>query len=160
MNKPMRRKDRALNSAECLELLNRAEYGVLSTVDQDGQPYGVPLSFVHYDDRIYFHCAREGYKVDNLRHEPRACFTVVGETKPVYDKNFTTYFESVIAAGIVKPIEDDEEKYRSLYALAKKYLPDHLDKAPDDIAHSLKRTAVYALEIQSLTGKAKKPKPE
>jgi len=40
----MRRKDRALSEEEAQALLDRTEYGVLSTVGGDGRPYGVPLN--------------------------------------------------------------------------------------------------------------------
>ena len=42
----MRRKDKALPDAAAMQLLEHAEYGVLSTVDAAGQPYGVPLNYV------------------------------------------------------------------------------------------------------------------
>ncbi len=56
----MRRIDREISEHEAVELLHKAEYGVLSTVDKSGQPYGVPLSYVYKDNAIYFHCAVDG----------------------------------------------------------------------------------------------------
>ena len=41
----LRRKDRAIAEEESIELLNKADYGVLSTVSKDGKPYGIPLNF-------------------------------------------------------------------------------------------------------------------
>ena len=43
--KKMRRKDRAITEEEIIALLNKVEYGVLSTVSENGKPYGVPLNF-------------------------------------------------------------------------------------------------------------------
>ena len=43
----LRRKDRGISHQEAVELLDKVEYGVLSTVDKNGQPYGVPLSYVY-----------------------------------------------------------------------------------------------------------------
>ena len=40
----MRRKDREISEEEACQLLATGEYGVLSTVGSDGEPYGVPLS--------------------------------------------------------------------------------------------------------------------
>ena len=43
--KKLRRKDRAITEEESVALLNKAEYGVLSTAAENGKPYGVPLNF-------------------------------------------------------------------------------------------------------------------
>ena len=44
--KQLRRKDRGMNADEAAQLLAAGEYGVLSTVGEDAQPYGVPFSYV------------------------------------------------------------------------------------------------------------------
>ena len=41
----MRRKDRQVSDEEAMAYLKAAEYGVLSTVGPDGEPYGVPLTY-------------------------------------------------------------------------------------------------------------------
>ena len=53
--KESRRKDRAIPKEKAIALLKKAEYGVPSTVDEDGTPYGVPLNFCVIDHSIYFH---------------------------------------------------------------------------------------------------------
>ena len=60
----MRRKDRAITEEEAMNLLNKSEYGVLSTVDENGEPYGVPMNFCIIEHFIYFHCAVEGQKIN------------------------------------------------------------------------------------------------
>ncbi len=155
----IRRKDRQISHEECLELLRTGEYGVLATADAEGQPYAVPLSYVLMNGKIYFHCAHEGHKIDNLKQNPRVSLVVVGFTEPVYDKGFSTYFESVVVFGRVDEILDEAEKNDSLTALAKKYLPHDLDKLEENLNHYRLRTAVYALSPEIITGKAKKKKP-
>jgi nitroimidazol reductase NimA-like FMN-containing flavoprotein (pyridoxamine 5'-phosphate oxidase superfamily) len=49
---------------EASRLLATGEYGVLSTVGEDGQPYGMPLNYVYKNDVICFHCARVGPKIE------------------------------------------------------------------------------------------------
>ena len=63
--KNMRRKDGEITLQKAIEILEAAEYGVLSTVGEDGQPYGVPLSYVYKEDAIYFHCVVAGQKLNN-----------------------------------------------------------------------------------------------
>ena len=45
MKKDMRRNEKAISRDECVQVLDTAEYGVLSTVSTDGTPYG--LSLIH-----------------------------------------------------------------------------------------------------------------
>jgi cytidylate kinase len=154
----MRRKDRSLSRHEALELVRRGEYGLLALNSPEGWPYAVPISYVLMDEAVYFHSAFEGRKMEAMRADDRACFTVVGDTQPVYARNFTTYYESAMVFGRLSPVEDEQEKYNSLMALAAKYLPVHLDKADKDIRHSFPRTAVYKLSLDLVTGKAKRKK--
>ena len=53
----MRRKDRSLPKDEALSLLENGEYGILSTVGQDKEPYGTPLSYALGDNCIFIHGA-------------------------------------------------------------------------------------------------------
>lgn len=155
MYREMRRKDRTLDEADTKKLLRDCEYGVLASVGADGLPYAVPLSYVLHRTDIYFHCANEGHKIDNIAHNPHICFAVVGETEPVYDQDFTTYFESAVVFGKASLVTDREEKESALFALCEKYLPMHMEKAPGDIAGSFSRTSVYKIEIEHMSGKAK-----
>jgi len=58
MNREMRRSDRQLNTEDALSILEHGEYGIFSTVSADGIPYGVPVSYTYFNQRIYFHCAK------------------------------------------------------------------------------------------------------
>ena len=57
----MRRKERQLPEEEAIRLLKDGEYGVLATYGEDGWPYGVPISYVYDDRRIYVHGAQTGH---------------------------------------------------------------------------------------------------
>ena len=57
MDKEMRRSEKAMTREESMEVLEKAEYGVLSTISTDQTPYGTPINFVYQDGAIYFHCA-------------------------------------------------------------------------------------------------------
>ncbi len=50
--------------------------GQLSTIGKEGYPYTVPLDYVYWEKKIYFHCAPKGQKLLNIIHNPRVCFTV------------------------------------------------------------------------------------
>lgn len=152
--KPMRRKDRQLSEEETYALLESGEYGVLSTVDAEYDPYGVPLSYALLDGKIVFHCAAGvGHKLENIDQNPHVCFTVVGKTK-ILPQKFSTAFESVIAFGTVAPAE---EPAAALRALVKKYSPEYQEKGDAYIAASAHEAGVYAIAIEKITGKARRP---
>lgn len=152
----LRRKDRAISREESLGLLARCEYGTLSTMDKDGWPYAVPLSYVLMEDAIYFHCAFSGHKLDNIARNSRVCFTVVGATQPVYINDYSTYYECAIVRGHALQVVDEHERERALWMLAEKYLPEHMDKFEENMRHSAKRTAVYKITLDQVSGKAKR----
>jgi nitroimidazol reductase NimA-like FMN-containing flavoprotein (pyridoxamine 5'-phosphate oxidase superfamily) len=149
----MRRKDKAMQDGAIIGLLQNAEYGVLSTVDGNEQPYGVPLNYVLMNNCIYFHCALEGHKLDNLAANPKVSFCVVGRTK-VLPAEFSTEFESVVVFGRASVIEG-EERYQALNALIEKYSPEFVSEGSAYIEKFDSQTNLVRLEIQHMTGKAK-----
>src|SRR5512137_1999000 len=113
--KNMRRKDREISRQEAIEILDSAEYGVLSTVDRNGQPYGIPLSYVYKDNAIYFHCAVAGQKLDNMADNAKVSFCVTGKTT-VLPESFGTLYESAIAFGTAREVHD-AERHQALVCL-------------------------------------------
>lgn len=161
MKRPMRRGDRQLPDKAAWALLQRGEYGILSTVDETGQPYGVPLSYALEGETLYFHCAPGvGLKCSNLATQEKACFTVVGKTEVLPEK-FSTAYESVIAFGTVTPVVDQLDKKRGLLALTGKYSPgwEAQAEAYADRTLAMDGVAVYAFRIHALTGKARAKQP-
>ena len=65
--RPMRRFKQQMTNEECIALLRKAPRGVLAVLGDGGYPYTVPLDFVYDDGKIYFHCAKEGHKLDAIR---------------------------------------------------------------------------------------------
>ena len=76
MFKEMRRMDKQLTEEENILILQRGEYGVLSTIGTNGYPYSVPLNYVYHNGYIYFHSAPEGYKLENIAMNDRISFCI------------------------------------------------------------------------------------
>ena len=150
----MRRKDRKITDSESKSLLRKAEYGVLSTVAEDGTPYGVPLSFCVIDDCIYFHCAVEGQKIDNIEYNKSVSFCVVGDTEILPDK-FSIKYESVIVFGKVEEVFNSEKQI-ALEELLRKYSPGFFDKGIKYIEDLRDKTRVFKISVTQLTGKARR----
>lgn len=151
----MRRKDKALLNEDVVHILHACEYGTLSTVDDQGQPYGVPLNYILRNKCIYFHCALEGHKLDNISANNEVSFSVVGRTR-VLPAEFSTEFESVIVFGVASVVQG-EEKYEALLGLVEKYSPDFVEEGRQYIDQLDSRTKVVKIDIGLMTGKAKQP---
>jgi nitroimidazol reductase NimA-like FMN-containing flavoprotein (pyridoxamine 5'-phosphate oxidase superfamily) len=151
----VRRTDRQIPEAEALAILRAGEYGVLSTVSAQGRPYGVPVNFCVLDDDIYFHCALEGAKLDNIEHSPEVSFCVVGATE-VLPSQFGTKYESCVIEGRASEVFDDK-KQRALEGLVDKYSQGFLEAQG---RHSIDRlrdqTRVFKISIVSVSGKARR----
>lgn len=151
----MRRKDRKLDEQVAVSLLEHCEYAVLSTIGEDGNPYGIPISPVLEGKNLYFHCALEGTKLQNIRNRPAVCVTCVGETRLVPEK-FTTEYQSAIAFGTASMVEDEEEKVRILYLLCQKYAASNLDAFDREVKRSLHRTGICKIAITESSAKGKR----
>ncbi|MDF2569190.1 MAG: hypothetical protein K0R55_794 [Sporomusa sp.] len=153
MFKTMRRIDRQVTNDETIKILEKCEYGVLSMVNQDNYPYGVPISYVYKDGCIYFHSAVEGYKLDNIAANSKVSFCVVGRKKSLPEK-FTTSYESVIAFGEASQVSG-QEKRDALLALIAKYAPEHMEKGKEYIHASEDKTIVVKIAVNHMTGKVR-----
>jgi nitroimidazol reductase NimA-like FMN-containing flavoprotein (pyridoxamine 5'-phosphate oxidase superfamily) len=152
--RPIRRADRALSEVQAREILQKDEYGVLSTVSSDGQPYGVPVSFAYANGSIYFHCAVDGHKLDNVNANSRVSFCVVGEAEVLPDK-FATRYESAIVFGQAGELTG-EAKRAALTEILKKYSPDFMEKGKRYIKSDIQKVRVFKIEVDVLSGKARR----
>ena len=152
---PLRRVDRAASRDEALETLDAAPFVVVSTADADGMPYGVPLSFVRRGNTLYFHASSEGgHKTDCFRRDHRVCATAVTGVQAFFENgNFSTSYRSAMAFGRIREVTEPLEFKRALVDLCTKYLPEH----KRDIGRAMEAegpcTAVWALDIDALSGK-------
>jgi len=154
MFKDMRKSQRQITDSEAIDLMGRGEYGILSTIGENGYAYGVPLSYVYFNNAVYFHCAIEGNKLENINFNNKISFCVVGSTKVLPDK-FSTEYESVILFG--KAVEViNEEKKQALVAIIEKYSKNFKEEGIKYIDRAIEHTKVIKIEIERMTGKARK----
>ncbi len=157
MFQPMRKQDREMGRPEAEAILAKGMYGVLSMNAGDDYGYGVPLSYVFQDNSLYLHCALEGKKLTYLRRHHKVTFCVVGEAEPAPEK-YSMKYQSVIVFGRASEINQREEKVKTLIDLVKKYYtdPEHIAKGREVAANFVDKTVVIRIEIDHLTGKAKR----
>ena len=156
MFRDMRRKNQLLSPEEAESILRQGTSGVLSLLGDGGYPYGVPLSYVYHNGKLYFHCAKAGHKLDAIRREGKCSFCVIGQDQ-VVPEEYTSYFRSVIAFGKVRILEEDGEKRRAIERLAAKYAPgDSQDQRSRAIEREWKPLCMLEMELEHVTGKEAK----
>ena len=109
------------------------------------------MSFIYDgENSVYFHCALTGRKIECIKRNPNACFTIINQDE-IHPEEFTTYFRSVIVEGIIKIIEDRKEMRDALKMLSTKYSPGIV--CEPEIEKGIDRVLILKLEIESFTGK-------
>jgi len=151
MFRELRRKDMKVSEEEIEEVLTRGEYGVISTIGEDGYPYGIPMSYIYENGSIYFHCGRYGHKIDNFNYSNKVSFTVVYDTELV-PENLDHHYKSVIVFGKVVEVSKDE-KIESLRSLVKKYAQGYEDLGELSIDEEEHITKVFRIDIENKEGK-------
>ncbi len=121
----MRRKDREVTDInEIMEILKQCKTANLAMVDGD-MPYVIPLSYgFEYKENslvLYFHCAKEGRKLELLKKNNQVCFSFFSEGEPLHAEipcNSGYYYSSVVGTGIAEFVEETAEK---CYALGRMF---------------------------------------
>jgi nitroimidazol reductase NimA-like FMN-containing flavoprotein (pyridoxamine 5'-phosphate oxidase superfamily) len=152
----VRRADKVMTEERAREVLARGYCGRLGTVGPDGWPYVVPLLYIWVDGEIRLHNTGAGHLRQNVDHEPRVCFEVdeAGEVFPYgrFECDTSIAYESVVAFGRIRIVDDRAEKARFFTALMAKYGDPGWNR-PADFFPRLDIIAVYAISVERLTGK-------
>lgn len=154
MFRPMRRKSREISNEQACELLKNERRGVLAVNGEDGYPFAFPINYL-YDaeaNKIYFHGAKKGLKVECLAKSDKVCFTVMGNEHREPAEKWAPYVQSAVVYGRCKVIEDAEPLKDLVKRLALKYYPS-ADEADAEISKSLKAMALYEIDIEHICGK-------
>ena len=153
MFREMRRKKQLLSPEECAAILHRGSCGVLALSGDGCYPYAVPMSYVFDGERLYFHSDKSGHKMDYIQREPKASFCVIDKDQ-VIPMEYTTYFQSVIAFGAIRILEDERERYAAIEKLALKYVPkDTEENRRKVILQEWSSLCMLEMKIAHLSGK-------
>lgn len=138
-----------------IDLLNTSHVGRLGTVGKDGRPMIKPLNFAYHDEKIYFHTAKEGEKIDDIKRDSRVCFEVdlpIAYVRADENPCRAEYlYRSVIIKGRAVLVEDRTERISALKLLMKKYQPE--GGYGDFLEEKLAITGVVRIDIEEMTGK-------
>ena len=153
MFRKMRRSPQALSREEAVELLKTETRGVMSVQGDDGYPYGFPINH-YYDeetDRLYFHGANFGHRVDAVKRDPKVSYCVYGGEYQA-EGDWAKYVKSVIIFGRAFPVEDQDEVIRISRLICSKF-PCTQEYVDQEISKDAPRTLVIGIDIENMNGK-------
>lgn len=151
MFRKMRRIKQLLSMDDTVAVMDRCTNGVLACIGDDEYPYAVPLSYVYFNDKNYFHSAKSGHKVDAILKNPKVSFTVIDEDT-IVSQEYTSYFRSVIAFGKARIVLDDEWT-KVFEALVEKYSGDRPTEEKQKEIIGCTQSHIIAIDVEHITGK-------
>ena len=153
----LRRKDKEIADERLLKKILRTAKYVTIALSMNNEPYLVSLSH-GYDEKkncVYFHCAREGKKLQYLRSNN----TVWGQALLDYgysEGECTYLYASVHFSGKVTMLENLKEKREALACMIRQ-----IDKNPETLItdlrpERLRNTVVGRIDVAYMSGKKSK----
>lgn len=153
MFRPMRRTKRTIGNEDAKRLLEQGRRAVLAVNGDDGYPFAFPINY-RFDaeaNKIFFHGAKAGQKVDALRRSDKVCLTVMGNEH--YEQGeWAPYVQSTVVFGRCHLVDDAAVTEAEVRHLALKYYPS-AEEAEEELNKYLAAVQLYEIEIEHLTGK-------
>jgi len=147
----MRRYKQQIPEDECINLLKREKRGVLAVLGDDDYPYTVAMNHVYLDGKLYFHCAREGHKIDAIEKCDKVSYCVMDEGVKI-DDNWWYTFKNVVVFGRMSKVTDDKLIETVLYSIG-----DTFNVTEEFMDEEMKlfrdRVLILELDIEHISGK-------
>lgn len=150
----MSRPQRMVDENRAVEILEKADWGVLSMVDAQGRPYSTAVNAVFSSEEhcLYFHCAREGMRWKCLHENPFVRYFAVA-SEAIDGSRLTTYYESAAVDGKACFIEDEEEVRCTIAFLTERLAPGEIERQPNMLGACAKQVGMVRITIESLSAK-------
>jgi len=154
----MRRKERQLTElSEIEQIISRADVCRIALADNN-IPYIVTLNFGYTGSEngsFYFHCAKEGRKLEMIRRNNYVCFELDTDHE-LYEGekgcDWGMKFSSVVGYGKISMVEDKELRIKALDCIMSHYSDRKIFSYDERV---LEKTTILRLDIVEMTGKKK-----
>jgi uncharacterized protein len=153
----MRRADRQVRGREGLAAILEAADACRLAFAAGGEPYIVTLSYGYEWEGelpvLYFHCAREGRKLEAMRANPRVCFELdTGHELSSGPKpcDWGMNFASVVGYGTLAEVGDEAERKAGMDRIMRHYGWKGEASYPEA---ALRATMLLSLRVTELCGK-------
>ena len=153
MFRPIRRVKNALPAEAAKELLKNNKRAAFAVNGDDGYPYAIPIDFYYEEDenRIYFHCAKVGHKIDSIKKDDKVCLTTWDDGY-LEDGDWAYFVSSCVVFGRASIVADRELILEKIRKLALKYYPTE-QEADEEIARDASRVHMAAIDIEHISAK-------
>ena len=153
MFRPIRKKKNEISTDAAKALLRSSRRGVLAVNGDDGYPYAIPINYLYDEEneKIIFHGAKAGHKVDALKKNDKICFTVFGN-EMVKEEAWAPFLQSVVVFGRCHLVESQEDAIALVKKFAAKYYP-NMDMVNEEAASSGRAVQMFEIQIEHLSGK-------
>ena len=153
MFRPIRKKKNEISTDAAKALLRSSRRGVLAVNGDDGYPYAIPINYLYDEEneKIIFHGAKSGHKVDALKKNDKICFTVFGN-EMVKEEAWAPFLQSVVVFGRCHLVESQEDAIALVKKFAAKYYP-NMDMVNEEAASSGRAVQMFEIQIEHLSGK-------
>lgn len=153
MFRKIRRMKNEIPLEEAKNLLRSNKRAAFSVIGDGGYPYTVPINF-YYDEaenRIYFHSAKKGHKIDSIRANDKVCFTTWDDGYREAG-DWAYYVSSCVVFGRAVLIEDRSLTEEKIRIFARKYFPTE-EEIEAEIRKDIHGVQLIAIEIEHISGK-------
>lgn len=153
MFRKMRRIKNEISAEDAKILLRNNKRAAFSVNGDDGYPYTIPINFYYDEDdnKIYFHSAKAGHKIDAVKANDKVCFTTWNDGY-LDDGDWAYRVSSCVVFGRAKLIEGREITEEKVRKFARKYYPS-AEAVEEEIKKDINRVQLVAIEIEHISGK-------
>lgn len=151
MFRKMRRFKQQISEEECIRILKEQPRGVLSMIGDDGYPYGIPLDHCYSGNKLYFHGAKVGHKMDAITAFDKVSYCVMDEGFR-RDGEWALNIKSVVVFGRIRVVEDEAKKREICTTLVRKFTDDE-EYLQKELTNAFPRVNCLELTIEHMTGK-------
>ena len=140
--------------AEVADIIAQCPYCMVGLVDEEGNPYVIPMNFAYEDGTVYLHSGPTGSKLKMVEHNPHVCLTFCQGHELVWMHpqkacSYSMKSRSVMCRGRVEFLEDLEEKRHALLLMMKHYT----DNECSMNLPALRNVKVWRVPVDQMTGK-------
>jgi nitroimidazol reductase NimA-like FMN-containing flavoprotein (pyridoxamine 5'-phosphate oxidase superfamily) len=154
----MRKKDREIKDAKELEeILQKADVCRIAFA-VDATPYIVTMNFGYiWKDHLtlYFHCAKEGKKLELMKRNNMVCFEMDTDHEIVEASvacDWSMKYRSIVGIGSLETVTEEDEKKKGLDCIMDHYGFDGRKEYDQKV---LNVTEILKLTVTEFTGKKK-----
>lgn len=153
MFRKIRRTKSEISVEEAKILLKNNKRAAFSVNGDNGYPFTIPINF-YYDEnenKIYFHSAKSGHKIDSIKASNKVCFTTWDDGY-LAEGDWAYHVSSCVVYGRAILVEDRKITEEKVRTLAMKYYPT-TKEVEQEIQKSIDRVQLVAIEIEHISGK-------